>query len=271
MSEPDRRERLESWKEIAVYLRRGVSTVQRWEQQEGLPVHRLPHAKKGSIFAIKSELDAWWRARAQLGPLHDDAVPAQPRRLLRVGRRSGVVLAALFALAVIGLAMSRVLRQPRAQATAHAESSIVPRPLANDARAEGCPSLSPDGSRVVYFWGHDPDAGLYIKPIDGTPQLLPTSGAGDLFWCGWAKWSPAGDLIAFLAKGDGDSKNIWVIPPAGGLPRLVTSASGIGLAWTPDGKSLAFVDRNSSSEPFSIFSIPLRGGPRRRLTRSEER
>src|SRR5439155_1124872 len=83
-------ERLESWKEIAVYLRRGVSTVQRWEQQEGLPVHRLPHAKKGSIFANKCELEAWWRARAHLEPLHQDAVvPSEPRRLGRRGRRAG--------------------------------------------------------------------------------------------------------------------------------------------------------------------------------------
>src|SRR5205823_4908960 len=80
MIDSDRRERLESWKEIAVYLRRGVSTVQRWEQQEGLPVHRLPHAKKGSIFANKCELEAWWRARAHLEPLHQDAVvPSGPR------------------------------------------------------------------------------------------------------------------------------------------------------------------------------------------------
>jgi len=267
MIDSDRRERLESWKEIAVYLRRGVSTVQRWEQQEGLPVHRLPHAKKGSIFANKCELEAWWRARAHLEPLHQDAVvPSEPRRLVRLGRRTGVVLAALFALAVTGLAMWRMLDRTSGDAIAPAGSSVVPRPLANDAAGEACPSLSPDGSRVVYFWGHDPDAGLYTKPVHGSPRLLPTGVAGELFWCGYTKWSPAGDLIAFLTRGDGDSKNIWVISPAGGPPRLLTSASGIGLAWTPDGQSLAFVDRNSPGEPFSIFSIPLRGGPRRRLT-----
>src|SRR5205823_2450530 len=72
--------------------------------------------------------------------------------------------------------------------------------------------------------------------------------------------------IAFLANGKAESKNIWLVSPDGGRPRLLTSASGTGLAWTPDGQTLAFVDRNSSGEPFSIFSIPLRGGPRRRLT-----
>jgi eukaryotic-like serine/threonine-protein kinase len=51
--------RLESWKEIAAYLHRSVSTVQRWEAEEGLPVHRLQHAKAGTAYAIKSELDAW--------------------------------------------------------------------------------------------------------------------------------------------------------------------------------------------------------------------
>src|SRR5688572_10674060 len=59
-------ERLDSWKAIAAYMGRGVTTVQRWEQEEGLPVRRLPHAKKGSVFAFKHELDGWRTARAQV-------------------------------------------------------------------------------------------------------------------------------------------------------------------------------------------------------------
>jgi len=55
--------RLDSWKEIAAYLRRGTRTVQRWEREEGLPVHRLPHEKLGSVYAYPSELDAWFRSR----------------------------------------------------------------------------------------------------------------------------------------------------------------------------------------------------------------
>ena len=60
-------ERLESWKEIAAYFGRSVTTVQRWELDEGLPVHRLPHAKRGSVFALKAELDAWRINRVQAG------------------------------------------------------------------------------------------------------------------------------------------------------------------------------------------------------------
>lgn len=56
-------ERLDSWKEVAAYLKRGARTVQRWEREEGLPVHRLQHDKLGSVYAFKSELDAWWSGR----------------------------------------------------------------------------------------------------------------------------------------------------------------------------------------------------------------
>src|SRR5437867_9824485 len=58
-SEPVATERLDSWKEIAAYLKRDESTVRRWEE-EGLPVHRLPHKKKATVYAFKSELDVWW-------------------------------------------------------------------------------------------------------------------------------------------------------------------------------------------------------------------
>ena len=51
--------RLDSWKEIASYFRREVRTVQLWEKREGLPVHRHFHKQLGSVFAFRSELDAW--------------------------------------------------------------------------------------------------------------------------------------------------------------------------------------------------------------------
>jgi TolB-like protein/Flp pilus assembly protein TadD len=55
--------RLDSWKEIAVYLNRDVTTVQRWERREGMPVHRHLHDKRGSVYALSSELDAWLKSR----------------------------------------------------------------------------------------------------------------------------------------------------------------------------------------------------------------
>ena len=54
-------DRLDSWKEIASYLRKDVRTVQRWEKSLGLPVRRLAQGKLGAVFAYKHELDAWWQ------------------------------------------------------------------------------------------------------------------------------------------------------------------------------------------------------------------
>src|SRR5580693_4494568 len=73
--------RLDSWKEIAGYLRRGARTVQRWEREAGLPVHRLQHDKLGSVYAYKAELDAWFERRgpelaaAESAPVVD-AIPS---------------------------------------------------------------------------------------------------------------------------------------------------------------------------------------------------
>jgi hypothetical protein len=48
---PDSTDRLDSWKDIANYLKRDVTTVQRWERRERLPIHRQQHDKLGSVYA----------------------------------------------------------------------------------------------------------------------------------------------------------------------------------------------------------------------------
>jgi len=57
--------RLNSWKELAVYLQCGVRTVQRWEKTEGLPIHRHLHQTQGTIYAFTAEIDEWRRNRAR--------------------------------------------------------------------------------------------------------------------------------------------------------------------------------------------------------------
>ena len=88
VAEPPASERLESWKEIAAYLKRGVRTVQRWEREEGLPVHRHMHDKLGTVYAYRSEIDGWWaNGRARLETEAEPSAGARPRlswRLLLV-------------------------------------------------------------------------------------------------------------------------------------------------------------------------------------------
>src|SRR5260370_1823416 len=57
-------ERLDSWKEIAAYLKRDERTVRRWEK-EGLPVHRKVHKKQASVYAFRGEIEGWWNSDRQ--------------------------------------------------------------------------------------------------------------------------------------------------------------------------------------------------------------
>src|SRR5690349_8348158 len=96
--------RLESWKEIAAYLGRDVTTVRRWEKREGLPVHRLYHNRLGSVYAYTSELDAWRDERA---PVAETDVP-DARQVSEVAR-SGTQTRKAAALAAVVLALAAVL------------------------------------------------------------------------------------------------------------------------------------------------------------------
>ena len=50
---------LNSWKEIATYLGRGVRTVQRYERELHLPVRRVGGRSRKSVIALSRDLDAW--------------------------------------------------------------------------------------------------------------------------------------------------------------------------------------------------------------------
>ncbi len=86
MASQDQEGRLDSWKEIAAFLRRGVRTVQRWEATEGLPVHRHQHARLGSVYALKSEVAAWWDSRES----RRSASPPAPARPLGARQSSTI-------------------------------------------------------------------------------------------------------------------------------------------------------------------------------------
>lgn len=64
--------RLVSWKAIAAHLQVSVATVQRWEKQERLPVHRHMHLRQGTVFAYAWEVDAWLRRRDAAEALGSD-------------------------------------------------------------------------------------------------------------------------------------------------------------------------------------------------------
>jgi len=121
-------DRLDSWKEIAAYLKRDIRTVQRWEESEGLPVHRHIHKERGSVHAYRAEIDVWRQNRlkplAAREPVEADSTlgttPESPRT-----RRPRLIAGVAIALA--GLAAASVFVARR----------LVPGPGRGQARIEG--------------------------------------------------------------------------------------------------------------------------------------
>jgi len=58
---------LQSWKEIAQYVGRGVRTVQRWETFYGFPVHRPAGRPRAAVYALEHEIDAWLASSGNFG------------------------------------------------------------------------------------------------------------------------------------------------------------------------------------------------------------
>ena len=134
---------LNSWKEIAAYLNRDVTTVQRWEKREAMPVHRHLHDKRGSVYALVPELDTWLQSRRlpsgedpepkeeAHSQEHEEAKSTPDRRQARAIRsRRWLVPAALAALVL--LAVAYVMSRGRAEKAAQPKiSSLAVLPLKN--------------------------------------------------------------------------------------------------------------------------------------------
>lgn len=77
---------LGSWKEIAVYLHRGVRTTQRWEKQNDLPIHRVGNGSRGPVFAFSSEIADWLQQQAEVDQKIGRAVETKHVHATRLDR-----------------------------------------------------------------------------------------------------------------------------------------------------------------------------------------
>ena len=64
---------LNSWKEIASYLGRGVRTIQRYEEKLGLPVHRPAGRERSAVLAFADELEQWVRNTPSRNGTHSNS------------------------------------------------------------------------------------------------------------------------------------------------------------------------------------------------------
>src|SRR5215472_2535065 len=105
---------LNSWKEIASYLGRGVRTVQRWEQELQLPVHRIGKGKRSPVYAVVSELKFWMVTSA--GKYANTVVDGKVKTHALSGRKREAELAARLHQLAQAVAESSVRHQRQAEA-----------------------------------------------------------------------------------------------------------------------------------------------------------
>ena len=265
------RRRLDAWKEIASYLGRDVTTVRRWEKQEGLPVHRHLHRKLGSVYAYSDEIDAWWRRRStelsapepapQLqpkpAPQHvpqrvGDAAPKPGAAYVRNGAAGFAVSAAVLWLVVAMLTMtsSHVWMPP-----VRAENPRVHRVAlsAPDGTLVDSLALSPDGLDVVFAANDKVGSHLWIRRVESTVarRLEGTGGASFPFW------APDGRSLGFFAGGR--------------LKRItVVTREVVDLAAAPNGRGGTWSDQNeivyAPDDGAALWRVPAAGGPVAALT-----
>jgi Tol biopolymer transport system component len=245
-------DRLDSWKEIAAYLKRSVRTVTRWEREEGLPVHRHLHSKSGTVYAFKPELDGWWTSRGQ--QLDDQPAAREPAA---THNRSPwlFVFAAIAVLVVAVVAWLAAARRPTP-----VTAKLVP--LTTYPGTEGPPSLSPDGNQVTF----ERDGDIFVKQVDGEALVqLTKTGTAEYS----PAWSPDGRQIAFIRAGEA----LFVISPLGGGERKIADTRTPlllrSIAWSPDSRQIV-VSEMTSPIAASLVAISMATGERTRLTSPPE-
>jgi Tol biopolymer transport system component len=273
-------DRLDSWKEIAGYLNRDVTTVQRWEKREGMPVHRHLHDRMGTVYASRAELDAWTRSRnPQATPENGNEAPSsnvqvlQPRPEIATSRTRWKFILPL-AMAGVALVIGASLWLQRAE-------YFWRNPIAN-ARiqtvtdfegVEGAAAVSRDGQFVAFLSDRDGQMDVWVTQVgSGQFHNLTRGNAPELVnpSIRTLGFSPDGSFVTFWVRKpnglSGGEIGVWAVPTLGGQPKPYLE----GVAefdWSHDGSRLTYhtpgpgdplfvSDGGRRSEGRPIFTAP---------------
>lgn len=252
-AEKQRGKRLDSWKEIAAHLNRDATTVQRWERREGMPVHRHVHAKRGSVYALADELDAWMHSRSLRtaqgtgdgvvspdppSPLTHPAVSAGSTRWKPV-----LLIAAAGAALAIGafLWLQRTeyfWRNPIANARFQTVTDF--------GGVEQAAAVSHDGHLVAFLSDRDGQMDVWVTQVGSGQFHNLTHGSMSGLENPSVRtlgFSPDGSQVTFWVRkqngANGEDISVWGVPILGGQPSPYLD----GVAefdWSRDGSRLAY-------------------------------
>ncbi len=272
-------DRLDSWKEIAAYLNRDVTTVQRWEKREGMPVHRHLHDRMGSVYASRAELDAWTQSRNPRPSQENGngAVPSPPpvplpEAITPSPTRWQVPLLLILAAAALSIGAACWMyrteyfwRNPLTDA--HFQ------PVTDFGVIEQSAAVSRDGHLIAFLsdregqtdvWLTQAGSGQFHNLTRGSAREIVNPSVRTLGFV------PDGSAVTFwVRKQDGSSGgniSVWAVPTLGGEPRPYLE----GVAeydWSPDGGRLAY-HTPGPGDPLFVSDNPPHPGDRPIFTAS---
>ena len=248
-SERPLEDRLDSWKEIAAYLKRDVTTVQRWEKREGMPVHRHLHDRMGSVYASRADLDAWMRSRnlqverengnGAVAPAPPGQAPQSAISASRTKWRFVLPLIGVGVALAIGVSLwlqrtEYFWRNPIADARFQTVTDFD--------GVEQAAAVSRDGHLVAFLSDRDGPMDVWVTQIgSGEFHNLTHGGVSELVnpSIRTLGFSPDGSLVTFWVRRADGHIGIWAVPTLGGEPRPYLE----GVAefdWSRDGSRLAY-------------------------------
>jgi hypothetical protein len=183
------RKNISSWKEIAAYFGVTVRTAQTWEEERGLPVHRMPGVK-GRVYAYEDELAAWANQAPPVDPAPD--APQLPPAHTRRHSKRWVLLAAGLMLIAAAFGLLWLLRPAPVPSTASVAGRTL---IVKD--AEGRPIWQHEyPGQIDILWesglqGFFPETRPWIGDLDGdgtrevlfTYQAVPRTSNNSELYC----------------------------------------------------------------------------------------
>src|SRR5579872_5350435 len=245
-------DRLDSWKEIAAHLNRDVTTVQRWEKREGMPVHRHQHDRMGSVYASRAELDAWTRTRnlpavpangnsvpalSSTTPPQATPIPAAPTRKFLVPLAAALVALAMAA----GVWIQRVeyfWRSPIANARFQSVTDFD--------GVERDAAVSRDGHLVAFLSDRDGPLDVWVTQVgSGQFHNLTRGTQKDILnrEIRSPAFSPDGSFVTFWKREEtstnGQGISVWSASTLGGQPQPYLNGV-VEFEWSRDGSKLVY-------------------------------
>ena len=209
-----RDERLDSWKEIAAHLKRDVRTVQRWEADEDLPVHRRLGKQRASVYAYTSELDSWWvKRKVQNG---NGSSENGSDRIASLAIAKLAIL--LVASATAGIIVYRLATTEPSEQSSGRELNLAPLRFGKAAVSSDARWLAYTSEENLHLWVRDLKTGHSHLLVDE--------------WIGSFAWSRDSRRIAFVG-GREAPHYVGIVSVAGGERVRIAEAATVAALPTP--------------------------------------